>query len=402
MLLTILPAFLALALVRVNAHAHHQGDELQQPMGIDVVDVATEPWTSQFGAQVDLGYTGPLSFSHLPYSRCLDDGAARFDIGLLGMPFDTTTSYRPGARFGPFAIRAGSRRQGTDRATLAWGTSPGELGAGLLDCGDVPVSGYDNAKAIDQMEVAYSTLLARPVQGGATAAYKSRTAAFALDGKEHPRLVALGGDHTIVLPILRSLNKVYGPVSVIHFDAHLDTWAPRPGTVGQERINHGSFFSIAAEEGLMTNTSIHAGIRCQMFGAQDIEHDDSVGFQVISTDDIDDYGIVNVIKKIRQRIGSSPVYLSLDIDVVDPGLAPATGTPEPGGWTTREVKRILRGLAGLNFVGADIVEVAPAYDNADITGIAAADIVYDFLAMLQLDTPPLPHVGPFSQGDLLQ
>ncbi|KAJ7658102.1 arginase family-domain-containing protein [Mycena rosella] len=404
MRLATLPALLALNLARVNVHAHHQRDEFhQQPLGMDLVDVdvATEPWTSKYGAQVDLGYTGPLSFSHLPYSRCLDDGAARFDIGLLGMPFDTTTSYRPGARFGPFAIRAGSRRQGTGRSTLAWGTSPEELGAGLLDCGDIPLSAYDNAKALDQMEAAYSTLLARPVRGGATAAYKPSTAAFAIDGKEHPRLVTLGGDHTIVLPILRSLNKVYGPVSVIHFDAHLDTWAPLPGTVGQERITHGSFFAIAAEEGLMTNTSVHAGIRCQMNGKQDIEHDDSVGFQVISTDDIDDYGIVQVVKKIRERIGSSPVYLSLDIDVVDPGMAPATGTPEPGGWTTREVKRILRGLSGLNFVGADIVEVAPAYDNADITGIAAADIVYDFLAMMQLDIPPVPHVGPFSKADLL-
>ncbi|KAJ7334160.1 Arginase/deacetylase [Mycena albidolilacea] len=403
----LLPAVLALISARVNAHRSHHGDEFypqpmtyQQPMDMDVVDVATEPWTSKYGAQTDLGYTGPLSFSHLPYTRCLEDGSARFDIGLIGLPFDTTTSYRPGARFGPFAIRSGSRRQGTDRGTLAWGTSPGELGAALLDCGDVPVSAYDNAKAIDQMEAAYSTLLGRPVQGGTTAAYKPSTAAFALDGIEHPRLVSLGGDHTIVLPILRALNKVYGPVSVIHFDAHLDTWAPPPGTVGQERVTHGSFFAIAAEEGLLTNTSVHAGIRCKMHGAEDIEHDDSVGFQVISTDDIDDYGIRKVIKKIRQRIGNNPVYLSLDIDVVDPGLAPATGTPEPGGWTTREVKRILRGLSGLNFVGADIVEVAPAYDNADITGIAAADIVYDFLAMMQLESPPPPHGGPFSKADL--
>ncbi|KAJ7247650.1 arginase family-domain-containing protein [Mycena haematopus] len=406
----LLPAILALFSARVNAHASHRRDELymypqpmiQQPLGMDIVDVATEPWTSQFGAQIDLGYTGPLSFSHLPYSRCLDDGAARFDIGLLGMPFDTTTSFRPGARFGPFAIRSGSRRQGTDRGTLAWGgTSPGELGAALLDCGDVPVSAMDNAKAIAQMEAAYSTLLGRPVHGGTTAAYKPSTAAFALDKVEHPRVVTLGGDHTIVLPILRALNKVYGPVSVIHFDAHLDTWAPSPTAVGQERITHGSFFAIAAEEGLLTNTSIHAGIRCQMNGIEDIAHDDSVGFQVISTDDIDDYGIRKVIKKIRQRIGDSPVYLSLDIDVVDPGLAPASKIPKICGWTTREVKRILRGLAGLNFIGADIVEVAPAYDNADITGIAAADIVYDFLAMLQLDSPPLPHGGPFSKTDLL-
>ncbi|KAF8216517.1 Ureohydrolase [Mycena galopus ATCC 62051] len=367
---------------------------------MDVVDIATEPWTSKYGPQYDLGYTGPLSFAHLPYTRCLEDGVARFDIALLGMPFDTTTSYRPGARFGPFAIRAGSRRQRIQGGTLSWGTSPSDLGAALLDCGDVPVSATDNAKAIDQMEAAYSTLLGRPVHGGTTAAYRPSTAAFALDGVEHPRVVTLGGDHTIVLPILRALNKVYGPVSVIHFDAHLDTWAPPPTAEGQERISHGSFFAIAAEEGLLTNTSVHAGIRCKMHATEDIDHDNSVGFQVISTDDIDDYGIRKVVQKIRERIGERPVYLSLDIDVVDPGLAPATGTPEPGGWTTREVKRILRGLAGLNFIGADIVEVAPAYDNADITGIAAADLVYDFLAMMQLEKPPLPHGGPFSEADV--
>ncbi|KAF9021453.1 Arginase/deacetylase [Hymenopellis radicata] len=365
----------------------------QHAFSIPSVDIATEPWTAKYGAQVDLGYTGPLSFSHFPYARCLEDASQPFDIGIIGFPFDTTTSYRPGARFGPFAIRSGSRRQHHNRGyTLTWDSSPYDHGSRLLDCGDVPVSAYDNAKAIDQMEAAYDTLLSRPVMGGISEAYKSRTAAFAKDGKEHPR---------IVLPILRSLNKVYGPVSVIHFDAHLDTWPPNAfGGTEQERITHGTFFSIAHEEHLMTNTSIHGGIRCKMLGIEDMEHDDTVGFQVISTDDIDDYGILNVIKKIRQRIGDSPVYLSLDIDVVDPGLAPATGTPEVGGWTTREVKRILRGLSGLNFVGADIVEVAPAYDHADITGIAAADIVADFLVMMQLDVPPKPHVGPFTPEDL--
>ncbi|KAF7308560.1 hypothetical protein HMN09_00705100 [Mycena chlorophos] len=392
-------AALVLCVVFVNrASAHLDFHEHQVAMMGEPIDVSTEPWTSQFGTQVDLGYTGPLSFSHLPYLRCLDDGAARFDIGILGFPFDTTTSFRPGARFGPFAIRSGSRRQGLGRATLAWGTSPEEQGAALLDCGDVPLSATDNVRALAQMEAAYSTLLMRPVHGGTSAKYKSRTAAFALDGQEHPRLVTLGGDHTIVLPILRSLYKVYGPVSVIHFDAHLDTW---PQAVG-DAVTHGTFFDVAAHEGLMTNTSIHAGIRCHLNTFADIEHDTSVGFQVISTEDIDDYGLPAIIKSIRQRVGRSPVYLSFDIDVVDPGFAPATGTVEPGGWTTREVKRILRGLSGLNFVGADIVEVAPAYDSADITGIAAADIVFDFLTMMQMDAPPAPHAGPFTEADVLR
>ncbi|CAK5280429.1 unnamed protein product, partial [Mycena citricolor] len=128
----------------------------------------------------------------------------------------------------------------------------------------VPVANTDNVMAIDQMETAYYTLISREVKGGVSAEYRPSTAHLALDGNEHPRLVTLGGDHTIVLPILRALNKVYGPVSVIHFDAHLDTWQPQPGSSAQGRITHGTFFHIAGEEGLIRNTSIHAGIRCEM------------------------------------------------------------------------------------------------------------------------------------------
>ncbi|EGN99986.1 hypothetical protein SERLA73DRAFT_106914 [Serpula lacrymans var. lacrymans S7.3] len=353
-----------------------------------------ETWLSKYGKQIDQPFSGPLAFSHLPYTRCLEDESAAFDIALLGMPFDTGTSYRPGARFGPYAIRSGSRRQRGSRGyTLAWGNNPYELGSEILDCGDVPVMPFDNALAIDQMEVAYSTLLARTIASSSTS--WPQGAVIANDEREHPRIITLGGDHTIVLPILRSLNKVYGPVSVIHFDAHLDTWASYPGSMTeQSRITHGTFFYIAQEEGLIANSSIHAGIRCKLQGLGDIENDSAVGFQVITTDDIDDHGIPAIIEQIRRRVGSSPVYLSLDIDVIDPGLAPATGTPEAGGWTSREVKRIIRGLAGLNFVGADVVEVAPAYDHAEITGIAAADIVHDFLSMFLSHEPPTSPAYP--------
>ncbi|KAJ7359737.1 arginase deacetylase [Mycena albidolilacea] len=372
-----------LALPLVAAHQHH----LHAP----VANVENEEWYKKYGNQHDLAYTGPLSFMHLPYAKCLEDVSHAFDIAILGFPFDTTTSYRPGARFGPQSIRLGSPNRGY---TLAWDSSPFDFGARIMDCGDVPLTPMDNAKAIDQMEVAYSTLLARPVQGET----KSSTAAMAKDGKEHPRLVTLGGDHTIVLPILRSLHKVYGPISVIHFDAHFDT-AGVEGRVDQERISHGSYFTIAAEENLLSNTSIHGGIRQKMGGRAVVEHDESVGFQLISSEDIDDYGIQTVIQKIRDRVGMGPVYLTLDIDVIDPGMAPATGTPEAGGWTTREVKRILRGLAGLNFVGCDIVEVAPAYDHAEMTSRAAAGIVDDFLQMLQAEAPPKPRGGPFWDDD---
>ncbi|KJA28491.1 hypothetical protein HYPSUDRAFT_128943 [Hypholoma sublateritium FD-334 SS-4] len=358
----------------------------------DLINARQQPftgptWSEKYGAQIDSTFSGPLSFSHLPYSRCLDNADTNFDIAILGLPFDTTTSYRPGARFGPFAIRSGSRRQRDARGyTLSWAHDPFAEGQKLIDCGDVPVSAVDNALAIDQMEVAYSSLLARPAARGTD---QPVTSLLARDGLEHPRIISLGGDHTIVLPILRSLNKVYGPISVIHFDAHLDTWAAYPGqSTDQSRITHGTFFYIAQEEGLLGNNSIHGGIRCKLAGLSDLENDAEVGFQVISTDDIDDLGVPAIIRKIRNRIGNSPVYLSLDIDVIDPGLAPATGTPEAGGWTTRELKRIIRGLAGLNFVGADIVEVAPAYDNAEITGIAAADFVHDFMSMLLTKAPP--------------
>ncbi|KAJ8508774.1 hypothetical protein ONZ45_g8987 [Pleurotus djamor] len=175
------------------------------------------------------------------------------------MPFDTGVTYRPGARFGPYAIRSGSRRQRETRGyTLSWRNNPYESGLKILDCGDVPVNPFDNALAVDQMEVAYSTLLDRPVRSaredlGDVSWYKAK------DGSMRPRIISLGGDHTIVLPILRSLHKIYGPISVIHFDAHLDTWAGYPGQfTEQSRVTHGTFFYLASEEGLMSNTSVHA------------------------------------------------------------------------------------------------------------------------------------------------
>ncbi|KAF4573600.1 hypothetical protein EYR36_008118 [Pleurotus pulmonarius] len=356
----------------------------------DPIDISKEPWTSKYGLQHDLGFTGPLSFSHLPYARCLQDASNKFDIAILGFPFDTTTSYRPGARFGPAGIRHGSRRQSGRGYTVTWGSSPYELGATMMDCGDVPLSGYDNAKAIDQMEAAYSTLLMRPVSGDMRKEY---TAHFAKDGKEHPRIITLGGDHTIVLPILRSLNKVYGPVSVIHFDAHLDTWAPR-GTTAQERITHGSFFAVAAEEHLIRNTSVHAGIRCKMADIGDVEHDGSVGFQITP-------GLL--LQLVRPKPGDGPRARLSAYYAGFRGLT-SCACPFYCDFTNVFVLDLMP-----NSRGADVVEVAPAYDHgehgllfyavdlntigraADITSIAAADIVYDFLTMLQTETPPPSH-----------
>ncbi|KAI0308333.1 Arginase/deacetylase [Multifurca ochricompacta] len=385
---------LLLVLQALRAEAHIQSVFSNPPSDTSLRD-SSKTWSEKYGAQGDLVYTGPLAFSHLPYARCLEDASPAFDVAILGMPFDTAVTYRPGARFGPSGIRVGSRRIHGQRAwSISWGLDPYQQGLKIVDCGDVPINPFDNALALDQMEVAYSTLLQRDVAFTSLEDMPiSSTRPLAKDNKEHPKIVTLGGDHTIVLPILRSLNQVYGPISVIHFDAHLDTWAPSDAHsyTAQSRITHGSFFYIAREEGLLSNTSVHAGIRCKMISEADLTTDEeAVGFKIISTDDIDDIGINEVIRRIRARIGDSPVYLSLDIDVIDPGLAPATGTPETGGWTTREVKRIIRGLAGLNFVGADVVEVAPAYDHADITSIAAADIVHDFLSLFVSAEPPKP------------
>ena len=207
-----------------------------------------------------------------------------------------------------------------------------------------------------------------------------------------PKIISLGGDHSIALPALRGLNKVYGgPIAVLHFDAHLDTWHPAKYPSAwpskQAEFNHGSMFWIASNEGLILNgSSVHAGLRTRLSGQDwgDYDDDDAQGFLRISADDIDDFGPKGVIERIMARMGTEiPVYLSVDIDVLDPGLAPGTGTPEAGGWTSRELIRILRGIEGLNIVGADIVEVAPAYDGVgEQTALAGAQVAYEILTSI--------------------
>jgi agmatinase len=249
--------------------------------------------------------------------------------------------------------------------------------ATILDCGDVPVTPFDNAVALDQMTSAYLELGHR------------KTLSSSL---KHPKIITLGGDHSLALAALRGLNKVLGgPVAVLHFDAHLDTWHPSkypsPWPSKQAEFNHGSMFWVASNEGLILNgSSVHAGLRTRLSGADwgDYEDDTSQGFLRISSDDIDDLGPKGVVEAIMTRIGTeTPVYLSVDIDVLDPGLAPGTGTPEAGGWTSRELIRILRGIEGLNVVGADIVEVAPAYDGVgEQTALAGAQVAYEILTSI--------------------
>ena len=313
--------------------------------------------------------------------RCLTTPYQPFDIGVIGAPFDTAVSYRPGARFGPRAIRAASARQTSFRGfNHRAAINPYESWATILDCGDIPVTPFDNALALEQMTQAYTELLKRP----------------ATDPTKKPVLITLGGDHSVALPALRGLQGAYDrPIAVLHFDAHLDTWHPRKypnawlpdGEPAQSDFTHGTMFWIASQEGLILNgSSVHGGLRSRLGGLDysDYVDDTEQGFLQIEADDIDELGTQGIIDKIMSRMGTEvPVYLSVDIDVIDPGLAPGTGTPEPGGWTTRELIRILRGVEGLNIVGADIVEVSPAFDGTgEQTALAGAQVVYEMVTSI--------------------
>ncbi|CAI4214095.1 unnamed protein product [Parascedosporium putredinis] len=333
------------------------------------------------GTQADAVYSGIATFARLPYYPCLSSETERFDIAFLGAPFDTGTSYRPGARFGPSGIRQGSRRLNLYGGyNVPLGANPFTSELRILDCGDIPVTSYDNTWAIRQIERGHNSLLMRKP----------------FTNSDKPGQSKAG--HT--LPV--SSPSAYGPVTVIHFDSHLDTWKPKvfggePSDVAA--INHGTYFYHAAMEGLLKNdTNIHAGIRTTLSGPSDYENDGYCGFEIVEAREIDTIGTEGIIKKIRERVGTTnPVYLSMDIDTIDPAFAPATGTPETGGWSTREFRTIIRGLEGINIIGADIVEVAPAYDtNAELTTMAAADVLYEVMTLM-VKAGPLSVPGSTSE-----
>ncbi|ETI20830.1 agmatinase [Cladophialophora carrionii CBS 160.54] len=335
------------------------------------------------GTQADSVFSGISTFGRLPYFPCLSSDDEKYDIAFIGAPFDTGTSYRPGARFGPSGIRQGSRRLNLYGGyNVPMKSNPFNFWGKVIDCGDIPVTSYDNHYALQQIEDGHNALLTRQPYTSASEPGISKS------GKTLPRIITLGGDHTITLPLLRSINKAYGPISVIHFDSHLDTWKPKVfggAPSKQAAINHGTYFYWASEEGLLANdSSIHAGIRTTLSGPSDYDNDGYCGFTRVEAREIDTIGIPGIIKRIRDRVGTTnPVYLSIDIDTLDPAFAPATGTPETGGWSTRELRTIIRGLEGINFVAADLVEVAPAYDtNAELTTMAAADVLYEVMTIM--------------------
>ncbi len=296
-------------------------------------------------------YAGPATFCRLPELREL----GTCDIALLGVPFDAGTSYRPGARFGPGAIRQASRHLRYNFHPN-YQTEPFKT-VQVADAGDVACSPYNIEEAIDQIE-------------------KTATEIH----QQCESLICLGGDHTIAFPLLRAMNqRLNGPVALVHFDAHLDTW----DTYFNAPYTHGTPFRRAAEEGLfMENSSMHVGIRGPLYSSEDLNNDEELGFKTIHCDELEKFGPDHVANRIRQRVGDCPLYLSIDIDVLDPAHAPGTGTPEIAGLTTREMVNILRGLAGVNLVGGDVVEVSPAYDHAELTSLAAATIVFEMINLI--------------------
>jgi agmatinase len=304
-------------------------------------------------ASLNPRYAGFATFARLPR---LED-VQRADIAVLGVPFDSGVSYRPGARFGPSQIREASR--------LLRPYNPAQdvepfSAQQVADAGDVSANPFSIDEAVGQIQRAADEL-----STGGT------------------RLVTLGGDHTIALPLIRVAAKNHGPVAVLHFDAHLDTWDTYFGAP----ITHGTPFRRASEEGLIDLTaSTHIGTRGPLYSPADLQDDSRLGFAIISSPEIEEEGLRRAIERMLDRLGDRPVYLSVDIDVLDPSHAPGTGTPEAGGLTSRELLAMVRALRGVNLVGADVVEVAPAYDHAQITAIAASHVAYEIISAMTTET----------------
>jgi agmatinase len=279
-------------------------------------------------------------------------GPEGLDVALLGIPYDGGTSYRPGARFGPRAVR--------DQSSLIRPWNPvlkvhPFQRLRVADCGDVDVVPISIERTFDAVTRRIDEI------AGAGA-----------------RPLCVGGDHSVTLPILRSLGRRHGPLGIVHFDAHPDTWDEYFGS----KFFHGTPFRRAVEEGLIDPARmIQVGIRGPLYGADDFAFHDDHGIEVIRIETVKERGTAWVSDRLR-RLAGAPVYCSFDIDAVDPAFAPATGTPEVGGLTSYEALCLVRALAGLALVGADVVEVAPAYDGpGQITALLAANLMFELVSV---------------------
>jgi agmatinase len=293
-------------------------------------------------------YTGIPTFMRLP----AETDPSKIDVAIFGVPFDSTVTYRPGARFGPREIRV--------QSALIRPYNP-ELKVDpfsklkIADMGDVET----NPLSVDETVESIFQFVGRLCGHNVTP-------------------VAVGGDHTITLPILRAMKKKHGPVSVVHFDAHTDTWDDHYGV----KLSHGTWLRRAMEEGLIRgDKTFQIGLRGQLFSANDFDFAIGSGFRQITSEEIRKLG-TEWLSEQMVSLRESPVYISLDIDWIDPAFAPGTGVPQVGGPDSYEAVQALRGLKGLNIVGVDVVEVCPPYDSANITSILAANLLYEMLCVL--------------------
>ena len=296
-------------------------------------------------------FAGIKTFMRLPHITTTEE----VDVAIVGIPFDTGASYRVGARFGPEAIRSVSALLRHHNEVLDVSIFDH---CSIVDYGDLPVNpGYieDSYKMIEEGLF--------PI----------------LDGGVTP--IMLGGDHSVTLPELRAVAKRYGPVALIHFDSHSDTGDMRFG----RRYTHGTPFRRAIEEELiLVDHSIQVGMRGSIYSRDSLNDARKLGFDLVTTVEAQEQGIGDLIQRISDRAGTSKVFVSFDIDFVDPAYAPGTGTPEVGGFTSSETLRVVRGLNGLDLVGFDLVEVLPQHDPSQITALLAANIVYEFISLIAL------------------
>jgi guanidinobutyrase len=294
-------------------------------------------------------FGGIATFMRLPLITDL----SQLDVAVVGVPFDIGTSNRPGARFGPRGIRSESvLLRPYNMATRA---APFDH-LRIADTGDVATNPYNLLDSVDRIETHFDRLMAAKLT-----------------------TLTMGGDHTIVLPILRSLAKRHGPVGLIHIDAHTDI----NDTMFGERIAHGTPFRRAMEEGLLDPLRVtQIGVRGTGYAADDFDWSRDQGFTVVQAEECWGQSLVPLMEQVRARVAEGPVYLSFDIDGLDPSFAPGTGTPEIGGLTIWQALEIIRGCRGLNLVGGDLVEVAPAYDTTGNTSLVAANLLYEMLCVL--------------------